>query len=100
MWQLLYSIAFGMLASLAIVNLVRSMMRLGMESNRSYPNGSVRRFVRSADGTSTGSEYFVHPELFDEDGNLTDEPLLVMKSIDVEEARARLDALYESGGSD
>jgi hypothetical protein len=37
-----------------------------------------------------------HPELLDNSGNLIKEPLLVMRSINVDDAREQLDALYEA----
>jgi len=37
-----------------------------------------------------------HPELLDSAGKFIKEPLLVMRSINVEDARQQLDALYES----
>lgn len=85
MLQILYLIAFTILAFLAIGNLIRSLIGFSMDAaqprsmpeRRSYRNGTVP-----------------HPELLDEMGNVTNEPLLVMKSIGVEEARMRLDALY------
>ena len=43
-----------------------------------------------------------HPEMLDETGRVVDEPLLVMRSISLEDARERLDALFDgsSGQSD
>jgi hypothetical protein len=40
-----------------------------------------------------------HPELLDSDGRIINEPLLVMKSMTVEDAREQLDALYKSSPS-
>jgi hypothetical protein len=37
--------------------------------------------------------------LIDDLGNVTNEPLLIMKSISVEDARAKLDALYHDSPS-
>ena len=37
-----------------------------------------------------------HPELLDETGNVIEEPLLVMRSVSVQEAREQLDDLYNS----
>lgn len=91
MFHLLYIFAFTVLAFLAVGNLIRSMMMLGAESQRSYGNGrSNRRYMTP------------HPELLDESGNLTNEPYLVMRSISVEDARERLDALFNAspGGKD
>jgi hypothetical protein len=38
----------------------------------------------------------LHPELLDETGNLINEPLLVMRSLSVQDARNQLDNLYKS----
>jgi len=37
-----------------------------------------------------------HPELLDDSGNIVNEPFLVMRSINVEDAREQLDALYKA----
>ncbi|NEQ17807.1 MAG: DUF2973 domain-containing protein, partial [Moorea sp. SIO3E2] len=37
-----------------------------------------------------------HPELLDDSGNPINEPLLVMRSMTVEDARQQLDAIYNS----
>jgi len=88
----IYIVAFTVLSVLAIANMFRNLMTLGMESQRSYSpanamygrsNGSAKRAVP-------------HPELLDEFGNVVNEPLLVMRSITVEDAREQLDALYEA----
>ena len=42
----------------------------------------------------------IHPELLDEDGNVTDEPLLVIRSANLEDARQRLDALYRGDSNE
>lgn len=42
----------------------------------------------------------IHPELLDEDGNLTDEPLWVLRTDDIEAVRTRLDALYSDESPD
>ena len=36
-----------------------------------------------------------HPELLDQDGQVIREPLLVMRSISMKDAREQLDALYD-----
>jgi hypothetical protein len=41
-----------------------------------------------------------HPELLDAAGNLIDEPLLVMRSLTVEDAREQLDAIYRESPGD
>jgi hypothetical protein len=38
----------------------------------------------------------LHPELLDDTGNLINEPLLVMRSLSVQDARNQLDNLYKS----
>ena len=37
-----------------------------------------------------------HPELLDDNGDPVDEPLLVIRSVSVEDARQRLDSIYQS----
>lgn len=88
----IYIIAFTVLAVLAITNLFRNLMTLGMESQRSYSPANAMY------GRSNGSAKYTvpHPELLDEFGNVVNEPLLVMRSITVEDAREQLDALYEA----
>jgi Protein of unknown function (DUF2973) len=88
MWQLLYIIAFVIVAVIAIRNMVRNMVSLGIESQRSY--------APSSDSQSTVARAATHPELFDESGQVINEPLLVMRSMTVEDAREQLDALYNS----
>jgi Protein of unknown function (DUF2973) len=91
MWQLLYIIAFVIVAVLAIRNMVRNIVSLGIESQRSYAPRS--------DDPSIGGRAATHPELFDESGQVINEPLLVMRSMTVEDAREQLDALYNSSPS-
>ncbi len=85
--HLLYVIAFTVLAVLAVSNLIRNLMTLGFDpqrGNTAYPASGVKS--RSA----------THPELLDAKGNVIDEPLLVMRSMTVEDAREQLDAIFES----
>jgi hypothetical protein len=91
MWQLLYIIAFVIVAVLAIRNMVRNIVSLGIESQRSYA-------PRSNDSLVAGRAAN-HPELFDESGQVINEPLLVIRSMTVEDAREQLDALYNSSPS-
>jgi hypothetical protein len=88
MMQFLYIVAFTSLSILAVVNLVRSMMAL---ANTEPANQRSARSNRRLLATRS-----FHPELLDEYGNVTSEPLLVMRSLTVDDARSRLDALYES----
>lgn len=84
MLHILYLIAFTVLAFLAIGNLIRNLVQFSVDSQRSYAPTQAMSENRPAP----------HPELLDATGRLTNEPLLVMKSITVDDARARLDALY------
>ncbi|MEM1684713.1 MAG: DUF2973 domain-containing protein [Thermostichales cyanobacterium BF4_bins_65] len=77
MLQLLYCIAFGAVTFLALRNLINNLLTLGKAEQQ-------RRRRRPP-----------HPELIDEDGNLTSEPLLVIRSTNLEEARSRLDQLFQ-----
>jgi hypothetical protein len=92
MLHLLYIIAFTTLAVIAVANLIRNLVTLGIDSQRlhspSRGNGHS--------GFSTSRQSVPHPEFLDDSGNFINEPLLVMRSMTVEDARERLDALYES----
>lgn len=87
MLHLLYFVAFTVLAVLAVSNMIRNVVRLGTES---------RKPVRRAED---GSRSVPHPELLDDKGGVINEPLLVMRSISVDDARDRLDALYKSSSN-
>jgi hypothetical protein len=95
MWHVVYIIAFAVLAIMAIANLVRNLIVLGgnarnPQSSRAYSNGQR---------TIQGNRSVPHPELLDQDGQMIREPLLVMRSISVKDAREQLDALYNGTGS-
>ena len=89
MLHLLYFVAFTTLAVLAVSNMIRNVVNLGTQARapvrRRYDSGS----------RSTPS----HPELLDDRGDVINEPLLVMRSISIKDARERLDALYDSSAS-
>jgi hypothetical protein len=89
MLHLLYILAFTTLAFLAVGNLIRNMMILGSDTQRQKPQGMTG-------GRSNRPQSFPHPELLDERGNVINEPFLVMRSISVDDARERLDALFNS----
>ena len=92
MWQFLYIIAFAILATLTVSNLLRNLFTLGAESRKPprYP----------ASPSSHRPQPSEHPELLDEDGQVIDEPLLVMRSMSMDDAREHLDSLYrQSPGS-
>ncbi|NJL87655.1 MAG: DUF2973 domain-containing protein [Leptolyngbyaceae cyanobacterium SM1_1_3] len=98
MLHLLYIVIFTILAVFAVWNLVRNLITLGSESrvrprrNQMSNGAPVQRQDRPTP----------HPELLDIDGNVISEPLLVMRSISMKDAREQLDALYEAskGGED
>ncbi|MEB3359077.1 MAG: DUF2973 domain-containing protein [Synechococcales bacterium] len=94
MLHLLYILAFTVLAFLAVVNLIRNLMVLGNDSQRYSGNGNASS--RSPFGSSG---QVPHPELLDDSGDVVREPYLVMRSISVDDARDRLDALYKSSPS-
>ena len=86
MLHLLYFIAFTTLAVLAVSNMIRNVVNLGTQARQ-----PVRRPERDRPAP--------HPELLDNEGNAINEPLLVMRSISIKDARDRLDALYDSSSS-
>ncbi|NJL22683.1 MAG: DUF2973 domain-containing protein [Leptolyngbyaceae cyanobacterium SM1_3_5] len=86
MLQLIYVFAFTVLAFLAVGNMIRNLMTLGMDAQRSSSRSPYRQRMMGVP----------HPELLDDQGNLVDEPFLVMRSINVDDARVQLDALYKS----
>ena len=94
MLHILYIFAFTMIASFAISNLVRSLITLSTESSRVYPNHRPPQSRRNIARNSYDST--IHPELLDEEGKVINEPLLVMRSLSVEDARQKLDAIYDS----
>ncbi|NES97695.1 MAG: DUF2973 domain-containing protein [Desertifilum sp. SIO1I2] len=99
MLHLLYILAFSVLAILAVGNLIRSLLTLGLESTRSYPAPSGFSGMGQnayGNGSVLSRRPVPHPEFLDETGNVINEPLLIMRSITVEDAREQLDALYNS----
>lgn len=85
MLQLLYLLAFTCIALLAMSSIIRSLIMLGTEPNRRLGNARQNPAVKAP-----------HPELLDENGQPIEEPLLVMRSVNVDEARERLDAIFEA----
>ncbi len=90
----IYIVAFTVLAVLAIANMFRNLMTLGLDSQRSYSPANAPLYGRSQYGGENRPT--PHPELLDEFGNILNEPLLIMRSITVEDAREQLDALYDA----
>ncbi|MFB2919572.1 MULTISPECIES: DUF2973 domain-containing protein [Aerosakkonema] len=93
MLHLLYILAFTILAFLAVGNLIRSLMSISADYNYSNWSASDRSTSRPY---SRRVKQVPHPEFLDEAGNVIDEPLLVMRSIGVEDARQKLESLYEN----
>ncbi len=104
MLHLVYILAFTTLAFIAVGNLIRNLILIGSETTRNYPP-KLNTPVPSGDREGTGAEYRLsrhqvpHPEFLDEEGMLIREPLLVMRSITVEDAREKLDALYNASST-
>ncbi len=84
MLHLLYMLFFVVLAVLAVGNLFRSMFVLGKEMQQ----GNTL--------TQNASRPTLHPELLDDSGKLMNEPLLVMRSLPIDDVRSKLDALYNA----
>lgn len=95
MLHLLYIAAFTVLAFLAVGNLIRNLMTLGLEQRRGPA------FAGNTNATAVRGRRAAHPELLDAQGNVINEPLLVMRSMSVDDARLQLDAIFEAspGGS-
>ena len=92
MFHLLYILAFTLLAILAVGNLIRSL--IGLSSDYRYNSWSGNQ--AGSRFNSRRSKPVPHPEFLDESGNVIDEPLLVMRSIGVEDARQQLESLYKN----
>lgn len=88
MLHLIYILAFTVIAFLAVSNLIRSLISVSMGTQRSGSSNNSRRFRQSN-----------HPELFDDNGVPINEPLLVMRSVNVDDARQRLDAIFDASPS-
>ena len=102
MFHILYMLAFTILAFLAISSLIRNLINLGFDSQRMrapfpYSGDEASGHANSQSGNSNRPT--PHPELLDDAGKMIKEPLLVMRSIAVEDVREKLDALYDSSPS-
>ena len=94
MLHLLYILAFTILALIAVSNLIRNLIMFSFERDRTF--ATPRSPVPNRGIPYLSRQSVPHPELLDAAGNPIGEPLLVMRSIDVDDARAQLDALYEA----
>jgi len=97
MLHLIYILAFTIIALLAVSNLIRSLITLSAETQKFYPPNYNDQSSRVRKNPMRRDE--VHPELLDDQGQVIEEPLLVMRSVSVDDARSRLDALYEASPS-
>lgn len=99
MLHMVYILVFTVIAFLAISNLIRNLVVLSTDSHRHYaPTGLVSgnsNYGEPQVGMSA-RRVVPHPELLDESGKPINEPLLVMRSLTVEDARQKLDDLYNS----
>ncbi|MCX7592841.1 MAG: DUF2973 domain-containing protein [Fischerella sp.] len=96
MLHLLYILVFTILAFIAVTNLIRNLIMFSFDRERNYP----ARYSSANQGnypySGSRRSFTPHPELLDSSGNMIKEPLLVMRSINVDDARQQLDALYEA----
>lgn len=94
MLQLVYILAFTVIAFLAVSNLIRSLITVSMASQRYDGRSPQPQNQYSIYESRTGK--VLHPELLDDYGNPINEPLLVVRSVSVEDARQKLDALFDA----
>ena len=90
MLHLVYILVFTAIALLAVSNLIRSLITLSAETQKFYPSNY------NSSNSQSHTNKKVHPELLDDRGQVIEEPLLVMRSVSVDDARSKLDALYEA----
>ena len=94
MLHLVYILAFTVIAFFAISNLIRSLITISAESQRGPWTDNPRRVQPQMNKYQAS-----HPELYDEQGQPINEPLLVVRSVSVEDARQKLDVLFNSSPS-
>ncbi|HEY9847449.1 MAG TPA: DUF2973 domain-containing protein [Candidatus Caenarcaniphilales bacterium] len=92
MLQLLYMLAFTIIAFLAVSNLLRSLFSFSLD----YRSSSRSARQNTSESLRSYGSQIPHPELLDEAGNVINEPLLVMRSVTVEDVREHLDNLYDA----
>lgn len=100
MLHLLYIIAFTVLAVIAVSNMLSNLVKLGTQVRQ--PTGS-QRYGQGGYGSGYGESEkrtVPHPELLDGSGDVINEPLLVMRSISIKDARDQLDAIYEASNNE
>lgn len=96
MSHIIYILAFTVIATLAVTNLISSLITLSTETQRIYPANSDSEQSIASKRRNFGDNQKLHPELLDERGMVIEEPLLVMRSVSVEDARQQLDNIYHS----
>jgi hypothetical protein len=96
MLHLIYILAFTVIAFFTISNLIRSLITISTESRRGPWTADSKT---SQPKLKSSSPIVTHPELLDDNGNPIKEPLLVIRSVSVEDARQKLDSIYESSPS-
>ena len=88
----LYTLVFTVIAFLVVSNLIQGLIALTSNFRHRY---SLKKNTSINQQTDWGNtQETVHPELLDEIENSTNEQLLVMRSVTVEDVRKKLDALY------
>jgi hypothetical protein len=97
MLQLVYILAFTVIAFFAISNLIRSLITLSADSQRG--GWSANNHRNGGKNNVSRPRTVPHPELLDANGKPINEPLLVMRSVSVEDARQQLDNLYNASPS-
>ena len=97
MIHILYILAFTVIAFLAISNLIRNLINVNHDSRRFYSQQKKGLGIQSTNKNIRKT--VPHPELLDDQGKPVNEPLLVMRSVSVEEARRHLDQLYNSSSN-
>ncbi len=95
MLHLIYILAFTVIAFFAISNFIRSLITISADTQR----GSWTDKPRPVNKNNSMPQYGTHPELLDEHGQPINEPLLVIRSVSLEDARGKLDSLYNSSPS-
>ena len=97
MLHLIYILAFTTIAFFAVSNLIRSLIMVSRDAQRYSPVSNNRSLDRINNSSSVKTK--LHPELLDKQGNPIEEPLLVVRSLTVEDAREQLDAIYNASPS-
>ena len=99
LFHTLYILAFTILAFLAVSSLIRNLINLGFDSHRIRAPFPYSGEAADSSTSANPNRPTPHPELLDDTGKMINEPLLVMRSIAVEDVREKLDALYDSSPS-